>query len=95
MKQFQCSYVAKDRPESMEVRAKDAGDAVAAALTQLNNTPYKRIELFDEHGLIFFRQAPSRLVKANANTRRYFPTPGASSSTQGTISAGDISSAQC
>ncbi len=77
MKKFQCSYVAKDRPEFMEVWAQDARDAVSAALTQLGETPFKRMEVLDEHGIIFFRQGPSRLAKAVANTHRHCPSPGA------------------
>ncbi len=77
MKKFQCSYVAQDRPEFMEVWAQDARDAVAAALTQLGDTPFKRMEVLDEHGLIFFRQGPSRLAKAAANAHRHYPSPGA------------------
>ena len=71
----------------MEVWAKDAGDAVAAALTQLSDTPYKRMELFDEHGIIFFRQAPSRLAKPVVTTPRYFPTAGARNAAQAETSS--------
>lgn len=77
MKKFQCSYVAKDRPETMEVWAKDALEAVSAALTRLGDTPFKRMEVLDDHGILYFRQGPSRLAKAAANTHRYYPTPAA------------------
>lgn len=44
----------------MEIWAKDAQEAVCAAIDQLGASDYRRMEVSDEHGLIFFRQGPSR-----------------------------------
>ncbi len=80
MKRFQCSYVAKDRPETMEIWAQDAQEAVCAALEQLGESEYRRMEVSDEHGLIYFRQGPSRRVPAFRKFVRTVPAYVASSS---------------
>lgn len=62
MKRFQCSYVANERPQSMEIRAKNAQEAVCAAIEQMGESDYRRMEISDEHGMIYFRQGPSRCI---------------------------------
>lgn len=62
MKRFQCSYVAGERPQSIEIWAKDAEEAVCAAIEQLGDSDYRRMEISDESGLIYFRQGPSRCI---------------------------------
>lgn len=62
MKRFQCSYVTGERPQSMEIWAKDAQEAICAAVDQLGDAPYCRMEVSDENGLIYFRQGPSRCI---------------------------------
>jgi hypothetical protein len=62
MKRFQCSYLAGERPQSMEICAKDAQEAVCAAIDRLGDSDYRRMEISDEAGLIYFRQGPSRCI---------------------------------
>jgi hypothetical protein len=64
MKRFKCNYVLKDRPESMEVWAKEAQEAVCEAIAQLSGSDYRRLEISDEDGIIYFRQGPSRCMPA-------------------------------
>ncbi len=62
MKRFQCSYVAGERPQSIEIWAKDPQEAVCAAIEQIGESDYRRMEISDEHGMIYFRQGPSRCI---------------------------------
>ena len=73
MKKFTCSYVLNDRPESLEIWANDPATAVCAALDQLGSAHYRRMELSDDCGIIYFRQAPSSLAGAIRAGRRNRP----------------------
>jgi len=78
MKRFQCSYVANERPQSLEIWAKDAQDAVCAAMEQIGESDYRRMEISDEQGMIYFRQGPSRCLptfRKFARTQKPYAVP--------------------
>jgi hypothetical protein len=81
MKKFQCSYVCGDGPAAMEIWAKDAQGAVCAAIEQLRSSDYHRMEVADAHGLIFFRQGPSR--RRGAARTSFTPLPSFMTATAG------------
>ena len=59
MNNYRCSFVINDRPASIDIEATDPERAICVALDYLSDERFLRMELFDEHGLIYFRQVPS------------------------------------
>ncbi len=62
MRTYKYSYVA-DAPSAAEFTADDSAAAICAALERLNGVDYRDLELRDDHGVVYLRQAPSRILR--------------------------------